>query len=222
MEQRKPSNKTYLYLLLLGALALALLFYLVHTETWSLQIFCGIVYGIFLFFFIRRISIDLRMRLSKWYGVLTSALICFFILLVFGVAVLLDQDPRLSDFVIVPCAIVLSALVALLCFHFMETKNTPVDFSNKSDALEETFDYEDVQTAFEDDNEIEFAYKDARYLLIFEEFQYRLKRIVSANPYTYEILVSLQSAEACLDAAKIDGIPLCLLWKDAYDIKIYK
>ncbi len=221
MENRKPSNKTYFCLLLLGALALLTLFYYVRTETYSLQIFCGVVYGIFLIFFVRRILIDLKARGSKWYGPVISALILLFILLLLALALLLDGSEDDNGFWAVLCAALLVLSFTLLLYRHLENKNASGIYSNKGRS-QGAVPLEAIVGALNRRNEIEFNYEKERYLLIYEGGYFCFKRIVSADPFTYETLAKGLSAADCIGQAHVGGLPFMQIWADARDIKIYQ
>ena len=206
---------------MLGALAIFLLFYYVHTETSSLQIFCGIVYGIFLIFFVRRIVTDLKERNSKWYGPVISALILLFILLLLVLALLLDSNEDSNSLLEILCGALLVLSFTLLLYRHLENKNASRIYSNKGKA-QGAVPLETIAGALKRGNEIEFKYEEERFLLIYEEGYFCCKRIVSVDPFTYETLAKGLSAADCIGQAQINGLPLVHIWADARDIKIYQ
>ncbi len=71
------------------------------------------------------------------------------------------------------------------------------------------------------DREIEFTYDNVRYLFIPENGRYYFKRIVSTDPYEYEILAEAESPLECIDASGLNGRKMSSFWPDVKDIEVF-
>ena len=223
MEKRKISNKALFYILIIGSLIVSVLVAFLQIEQNSLPaILISIPFIALLIIFIYRGMKDLKRSGSKWYKII-AGLFCYTVIIaIYLIASNVDVQLKLNGWLTIPAVILLAIAFAMLVYLYFRNKNAEKTFSNKNEDPAKKFAFEYLQTALEDNYEIEFKYKKERYLLIFNEGCFYLKRIATVDPYTYETLAKGLSAADCISHAQINGLPLEQVWAEARDIKIYQ
>ncbi len=157
----------------------------------------------------------LRAKGSGWYHIFRFffgyLLICF----AAGFFIILDIQFSLKGFLMFPGLMLEVGLLIWLFIKYRLKRNSSKEKSSSSYSFEKLCD--DLSA----DLEIEFTYDSVRYLFIPENGRYYFKRIVSTDPYEYEILAEASDPLVCLDSFGLNGRKLIVLWSDVKDIKVY-
>jgi hypothetical protein len=135
------------------------------------------------------------------------------------ILIILDNNLDLGGFLWMP-GIIFEAglLIWLLVRYFMKQwrKEHPI-----KEATGSSYSFERLCGDFSDGREIEFTYDNTRYLFIPENGRYYFKRIVSIDPYEYEILAEAGNALVCIDASSVNGKKMTGLWPEIENITVY-
>jgi len=159
----------------------------------------------------------LKAKGSGWYHVFRFffgyALICF----TAGLFIVLDLQFSLKGFLMIPGLVLEVGLIISLFIRY-RLKCGGKKHSEKSSS---SYSFENLCDDLSADLEIEFTYDNVRYLFIAENRRYYFKRIVSTDPYEYEILAEAGNPLVCIDSSGINGRKMTGLWPDVKDIEVY-
>ena len=155
-------------------------------------------------------------RFSQWFSKVRTFI--FGVTTITVVLVYLDNNLQLNGFLLIPGIIFEVVLIICLFIRNRIKRSKETEYSDKEGT---SYTVEQLCIDLEDGCEIEFTYDYTRYLFIPENGRYFFKRIVSIDPYEYEILAEAEDALACIGASAVDGKKIIGLWPDVEDITVY-
>lgn len=165
----------------------------------------------------------LKSKRSRWYNIFRFILGGSILLLSAGLFIDLDMLLGLRGFLALSGILLLVIFFAcLLIRSIIKSINKKLNRENDMvDYLQEQNSGERIAAYLSEGREIEFTYDNVRYLFIPENGRFFFKRIVSIDPYEYEVLTESEDALVCVDASAVNGKKISGLWPDVEDISVY-
>ncbi len=200
--------------------ALTFLYYQLNIEKNSTVAFLlGLPFLLLYIILVFRLLNYLKAKGSGWYHFFRFffgyLLICF----PAGLLIALDLNFNLKGFLMIP-GLVLE--VGLLIWLFIKYRFKHLGIKHSlTEKSSNSYSFENLCDDLSADIEIEFTYDNFRFLFIPENGRYYFKRIVSADPYEYEILAEAEDPLTCIDLAVLNGKKISGVWPDVKDIKVY-
>ena len=161
----------------------------------------------------------LKAKGSGWHHIFKFFFGYALVSLAAGFFIALDFQFSLKGFLMIPG---LALEVGLLIWLFIRYRLKYL--GNKHSVKEESsssYSFENLCDDLSADLEIEFTYDHARYLFMPKNGRYYFKRIVSTDPYEYEVLVESENPLACISSSVLNGKKMTDLWPGIKDIEVY-
>lgn len=161
----------------------------------------------------------LKAKGSDWYHVFKFFFGYLLICLTVGLFIVLDVQSNLKGLLMIP-GIALEGVLLIWLFVRYRLKRSGINHFVK-EGSSSSYSFEKLCEDLSADHEIEFTYDNVRYLFIPENGRYYFKRIVSTDPYEYEILAKAEDPLECIDSSDLNGRKMTDLWLDVKDIEVY-
>ena len=161
----------------------------------------------------------LKAKGSGWYHVFRFLFGYFVICFPAILLIVLDVQLSLKGLLMIP-GLVLEAGLLIWLFIRYRLKRSGNNHYVKEESSS-SYSFEKLCDDLSADLEIEFTYDSVRYLFIPENGRYYFKRIVSTDPYEYEILAEAENPLECIDSSGLNGRKMISLWPDVKDIEVF-
>ncbi|MEM5770711.1 MAG: hypothetical protein AAGU32_20855 [Bacillota bacterium] len=162
---------------------------------------------------------QLKAKGSGWYHVFRFLFGYFLIGLPAALFIVLDVQSNLKGLLMVP-GIALEAGLLIWLFIRNRLKRSGNTHFVKEESSS-SYSFEKLCGDLSAGLEIEFTYDNVRYLFIPENGHYYFKRIVSKDPYEYEILAEEENPLECIDSSTLTGRKMTDIWPEVKDIEVF-
>jgi hypothetical protein len=135
-----------------------------------------------------------------------------------GLFIALDYQFNLKGFLMTPGLVLELILLIWLFIRYRLKRSGNKHVKEESGS---TYSFENLCDDLSAELEIEFKYDNVRYIFMPENGRYYFKRIVSTDPYEYEILAEAENPLVCIDSSDLNGRKMSDIWPDVKDIEMY-
>lgn len=161
----------------------------------------------------------LKAKGSGWHRIFKFLFGYALVLLATGFFIALDFQFSLKGFLMIPgLALEVGLLIWLFIRYRLKYLGHKHSFKEESSS---SYSFENLCDDLSAELEIEFTYNHVRYLFMPENGWYYFKRIVSTDPFEYEVLAESGDPLACIDSSGLNGRKIADLWPDIKNIEVF-